>query len=84
MPEYTIKIPDGLVPGLNKLVGRYNADSGTDWDVSTWLAKHVAELAMNDELTAERERLQLQAQADVRAGLEALRERMLSDAGVPA
>lgn len=82
--EYVIAIPDRLVPGLNKLVGRYNAENGTDWTASQWLAKHVLELSMQEELGLEREKLTMQAQRDVQAGLEALRDRLAAEEGVTA
>jgi hypothetical protein len=76
MAEYKITVPDHLVSGLNRLVAGYNADVGRDYSVAEWLRLHVLELAMQDELAAERERLTLQAQRDVNAGLEALRDRL--------
>jgi hypothetical protein len=81
--QYNIAIPDHLVGGLNRLVARYNADTGRDHSVSEWLRLHVLELAMQDELAAERERLALQAQRDVNAALIALRDRLAGE-GVTA
>jgi hypothetical protein len=81
--KYEIEIPDGLVPGLNKLVARYNADAGTDMSVADWLRMHVTELALVDELQAERQRLTAQAQRDVEVGLQALRDRIAAE-GVSA
>jgi hypothetical protein len=69
MADIVISIPDGLLPGLNKLVGRYNGDQGTDWDVPRFLREHVLELAMQDEIAAEVNRLQAQAQRDVQAAV---------------
>jgi hypothetical protein len=83
MARFEIEIPDHLVPGLNKVVGRYNAETGHDWDAGRWLREHVLELAMQDELNAEGARLTAQAQRDVQAGLEALRMRLAAE-GVAA
>jgi hypothetical protein len=72
----SIEVPDRLVPGLNKVVGRYNADNGTDYDVAAWLQLHTLEIAVQDDLLAEQQRLAVQAQEDVAAGVRALRERL--------
>lgn len=72
----SIEVPDRLVPGLNKVVGRYNADNGTDYSVAEWLQLHTLEICVQDELLAEQQRLAVQAQEDVAAGVKALRERL--------
>jgi hypothetical protein len=74
--QYVIEVPDRLVAGLNRVVGRYNAGTGRDFDVPTWLRVHVLELAVQDELVAEHTRLTQQAQEDVAAAVEALRDRL--------
>jgi hypothetical protein len=74
--EYTITIPDKLVPGLNKIVGRYNAEQGTDLSVAGWLQLHALEIAVGDQLAAEQQRLARQAEADVQAAVVALRDRL--------
>jgi len=83
MATFEIAIPDRLVGGLNKLVGRYNAENGTDWDAARWLREHVLELSMQDELQAEADRLKANAQRDLQAALAALRDRLASE-GAPA
>lgn len=79
MATFEISIPDSLVGGLNKLVGRYNAENGTDWDVMRWLREHVLELSMQDELQAEADRLKANAQRDLQSALAALRDRLASE-----
>jgi hypothetical protein len=74
--KYEIDVPDKLVPGLNKVVGRYNADNGTALDVSGFLQLHTLEIAIQDELSVEQQRLTQQAQEDVAAGIAALRDRL--------
>jgi hypothetical protein len=73
---YTIEVPDRLVAGLNRLVGRYNAGTGNALTVPEFLQLHVLELAVGDDLQAETERLQKQAQEDVAAAVLALRDRL--------
>ncbi len=74
--RYEINVPERLVAGLNKVVGRYNADNGTDYDVAGWLQLHVLEIAVQDDLLAEQQKLAAQAQRDVAAGVQALRDRL--------
>jgi hypothetical protein len=82
--KYEIDIPEKLVAGLNKVVGRYNANNGTDYDVAGWLQLHALEIAVQDELAAEQERLTRQAQEDVAAGVAALRDRLTAAEEVKA
>lgn len=74
--DYVIKVPDRLVVGLNKVVGRYNADNGTAYDVVGWLQLHTLEIAVQDELVAEQQKLVKQAEADVAAAVGVLRDRL--------
>jgi hypothetical protein len=74
--KYEIEVPERLVAGLNKVVGRYNADNGTAYDVAEWLQLHAREIAVQDELLAEQQRLVKQAEADVAAALAELRVRL--------
>lgn len=82
--KYTIEIPDRLVVGLNKVVGRYNADNGTAYDVAGWLQLHTLEIAVQDELVAEQQKLVKQAEVDVAAAVGSLRDRLTAaDVEVP-
>ena len=76
MAKYTQNVPARLLGGLRKVVGRYNADNGTELTVAEFLQLHVLEIAVQDELQAEQQRLTEQAQRDVAAGLTALRDRL--------
>jgi hypothetical protein len=76
MAKYTQNVPARLIGGLRKIVGRYNADNGAELTVAEWLQLHVLEIAVQDELAAEHKRLTEQAQADVTAGVLALRDRL--------
>ena len=67
MPSYTIDVPEHLVPKLNVLVARYNADAGSDLSVQAWLELHARELAIADELQSQHAALVAQAEADVAA-----------------
>ena len=78
--EYVIKVPNGIVPGLNKVVGAYNAQNGTAYDVRGWLELHAQEIAVQDALLAEQQRLAAQAEKDVQAAVAALRDRLTADA----
>lgn len=76
--KYTLEIPDGLVAGLNKVVGRYNASNGTSYDAAGWLQLHALEIAVQDELLAEQQRLTAQAAEDVAVAVLAYRERLVA------
>lgn len=74
--DYVIKVPDRLVAGLNKVVGRYNAGNGTAYSVPEWLQLHTLEMAVQDELVEEQQKLVKQAEVDVAAAVGALRDRL--------
>jgi hypothetical protein len=76
MAKYTQNVPARLIGGLRRVVGRYNADQGAELTVAEWLQLHVLEIAVQDELGAEQQRLTEQAQKDVAAGVLALRDRL--------
>jgi hypothetical protein len=78
MATFTIELRERLVPGLQAVVGRHNADNGTALTVEDWLARHVAEIAIQDEFLAEQGRLAKQAQDDLEAALRSLRERIIN------
>lgn len=79
MAKYTQNVPARLVGGIRKIVGRYNADNGTELTVAAWLQLHVLELAVQDELIAAQQQLAEQAQKDVAAGMLALRDRLTAN-----
>jgi hypothetical protein len=78
MAQFTIELRERLVPGLQAVVARHNADNGTAITVEDWLARHVAEVAIQDEFLAEQGRLAKQAQDDLEAALRSLRERIIN------
>ncbi len=78
MPKYTQNVPARLVPGLRRIVGAYNAENGAELTVSEFLQLHVLELAVQQELVAEQQRLTEQAQRDLLAGVAALRDRLIA------
>jgi hypothetical protein len=83
--DYVITVPGRLVVGLNKVVGRYNADNGTAYSVPEWLQLHTLEIAVQDELVAEQQKLVKQAEADVAGALVLLRDRLTApEAEVPS
>lgn len=79
MATYTIDIPVKLVPGLNRLVARFNAHNGSDLSVQDWLRAHTLEIALQDDLAAEQQRLVRQANTDVAAALVAFKERLIDE-----
>jgi hypothetical protein len=78
MATFTIELPDRLLPGLQAVVARHNADNGTALTVADWLNRHAAEVAAQDELLAEQQKLTKQAQEDLEAALRSLRERIIN------
>lgn len=83
MPKYTIDLPGHLVPGLNRIVGAYNADTGAGLTVAEWLSLHAAELAIQDELIAEHKRLTENQGQDLLAGLAAYKDRVIAGDASP-
>jgi len=81
MSTFTIDLPDRLLPGIQAVVARHNADNGSALTVEGWLTRHVAEVAAHDELLAEQQRLTKQAQDDLEAALKAVRERLVGEQG---
>jgi hypothetical protein len=79
MAQFSIELPERLLPGLQAVVSRHNADNGTALTVADWLTRHVAEVAAHDELLAEQQRLTKQAQDDLEAALKAVRERLVGE-----
>jgi hypothetical protein len=79
VPTFVIDLSETQTDRLNELVGRYNADKGTDLTVQAWLELHAREIAIQDDLAAEHSRLARQAEADVAAALTALRDRLLAE-----
>lgn len=84
MATFTVEIADGAVVSLQALVTRYNADNGTDLTVEAFLSLNAAELSVQDALLQRIESLQRQTQADLVAAITAEKERLLSEARIPA
>jgi hypothetical protein len=78
MAKFTIDLPERLLAGLQTVVTRHNADNGTTFTVESWLNRHVAEVAVQDELLIEQAKLAKHAQDDLEAALRAVRERLVS------
>jgi len=78
MAQFTIDLPDRLLPGIQAVVARHNADNGAALTVGDWLTRHVAEVAVQDEFLAEQGRLAAQAQEELEAALRSLRKRMVN------
>jgi hypothetical protein len=83
MPTFTIELNGRMVTRLNRIVGRYNADNGTDMTLQAWLQLHIREIAIQEDLAAEHAALTKQAEADVSAAVRAAKDRLLSEADLP-
>ena len=78
MPRLTLTLddkaaglPDAVVPLLQRLTDRTNAQQKTTFSVLDWLALHLKELAIADDLAAAVEQLRQQQQTDAEASLAA-------------
>ena len=67
----TADLPDTIVPRLQRLTDRTNDTQKTALTVLDWLALHLKELAVADDLTAAVAALQQQQEADAQAALDA-------------
>jgi hypothetical protein len=77
MPTFTITITDLALAGLQAIVARYNADSGTALSVQDWLLLHLKELAIQDNLLAAAQTFQRQAEQSAADAINAERTRLL-------
>ena len=77
MPTFTITITDLALAGLQAIVARYNADSGTALSVQDWLLLHLKELAIQDELLAAAQTFQRQAEQGAADAIRTERQRLL-------
>ena len=77
MPTFTITITDLALAGLQAIVARYNADSGTALSVQDWLLLHLKELAIQDELLAAAQTFQRQAEQSAADAIRTERQRLL-------
>lgn len=77
MPTFTITITDLALAGLQAIVARYNADSGTVLSVQDWLLLHLKELAIQDELLAAAQTFQRQAEQSAADAIRTERQRLL-------
>lgn len=71
MPQFTIKLSAKALARLQAIVERNNADSGRSLSVGDWLALHVKELLISEELARSAESLRQQAERDANAALDA-------------
>jgi hypothetical protein len=78
MAKYSVSLPDAAAARLQALVARYNADNGAALSVTEWLALHLKELAIGDDLTRQWEALQAQNRRHLEAAAAGLRERLLA------
>lgn len=79
MPKFTIELSDHMMSRLNVIVGRYNADNGSDLTTQAWLELHAREIAIQEDLAAEHAALARQAESDVAAAVRVAKERLLAD-----
>lgn len=77
MPNFTIDLPERLLPGLRAVVERHNANQGVAMTVQEWVELHVREIAVSDALAAEQQNLARQAERDLEEALKAVRERLI-------
>jgi len=64
-------IPDAAVPRLQVVCDRTNAAQKTALSLGDWIALHLREIAIADDLAAATQQLQQQKQADAQAALDA-------------
>lgn len=72
MAKFDIIIPDKLLPGLQRLVDRYNQNAGKTLTVTDWILLHLKELAVSDEVTAERKRIEAALEAEKEQAVQTL------------
>ena len=75
----TQDIPDRAVPGLQKQAFAYNAQTGKDLTLHQFLALHLREMAIADDLNAALPDLQAEAQAEVQRRLDLTRDQLIAD-----
>jgi hypothetical protein len=78
-PQFTLTLTPATVARLQRVVARHNGEHGAALTLGEWLALHVRELAVQEELVEEQQRLVRQAERDVAAALLAAKERLLGE-----
>ena len=75
MPEFTIPLTQNTVDRLQAQVQRTNENAGTILTLQQWLALHLKELAIADDLAAAAPAINEQAEKDARtAAADAIRQ----------
>lgn len=77
MPTFTITLSPQAVAKLQAVVDRYNANTGQTLTVRDWIALHIKEVAIADDLMAEHQRLQREHEESLRAAVEAARKGLI-------
>ena len=77
MPTFTITLSPQAVAKLQAVVDRYNANTGQTLTVRDWIALHIKEVAIGDDLMAEHQRLQREHEENLRAAIEAARRALI-------
>ena len=77
-------IPDRALPGLQKQAHAYNAQTDADLTLAQFLALHLREMAIAEQLAAEHPDLQRQAQEEAERQLVARRDQLIADLDKPA
>jgi len=77
MPDYTISLTGEQAARLQEIVTEYNHQAKTLLDVAAFLQQHVQEIAIQRDLQDAHNALLKQAEADVAAGVAAVKTRLL-------
>lgn len=77
MPNFTIALSPQAVAKLQAVIDRYNANTGQTLTVRDWIALHIKEVAIADDLMAEHQRLQREYEEILRAAVEAARKALI-------
>ncbi len=70
MPKFTIDLSPAAVNKLQRQVQRTNENAGTTLTLQQWIALHLRELAISDELATTVQAIQNQQQQDAHTALE--------------
>ena len=71
MPQFTINLSANALARLQVIVERNNADTGRSLSVRDWIALHLKEMAIAEELARSAENLRQQAERDANAAFDA-------------
>lgn len=76
--QFTISLPAKAVGRLQALAQQYNQNTGQNLTAAQWLELHVKELLVAEELAAEAQRLEREAQEKLQADVQAARQRLIA------